>query len=195
MSLPRTAGLLLHPTSLPGPFGIGDLGPSAHGWLESLAECGIRTWQVLPLGPTGFGDSPYQCFSAFAGNPYLVSPAALAGDGLVTAGDLDSHPHFSEDVADFGPVIGWKVGLLDRAHAAFRAQSPRPLVTAYDTFRATHGSWLEDFALFMALKDAHGGAHPARRGDRCPVLPPVPVPPPVAGSAGARAIARHPDHG
>jgi 4-alpha-glucanotransferase len=158
MSLPRTAGILLHPTSLPGPFGIGDLGPSAHAWLESLAESGIRTWQVLPLGPTGFGDSPYQCFSAFAGNPYLVSPESLAADDLVNATDPDFYPRLPDDAVEFGPVIQWKVGLLDRAYAAFRHQPAGALTRAYDAFRAAHAAWLEDFALFMALKDAHGGA-------------------------------------
>ena len=76
------SGILLHPTSLPGAFGIGDLGPSAHSWLEFIAAAGCSHWQVLPLGPTGYGDSPYQSFSAFAGNPYLVSPELLAADGL-----------------------------------------------------------------------------------------------------------------
>src|SRR5947209_4137102 len=82
-SLGRSAGILLHPTSLPGPHGIGDLGPAAFAWIETLAAARQRWWQVLPLGPTGFGDSPYQCFSAFAGNPYLVSPDALVLDGLL----------------------------------------------------------------------------------------------------------------
>jgi 4-alpha-glucanotransferase len=158
MSLPRTAGLLLHPTSLPGPYGIGDVGPSAHAWLDALAEAGIRTWQVLPLGPTGFGDSPYQCFSAFAGNPWLVSPEALAADGLVGSRDLEAHPRFSDDAVEFGPVIEWKLSLLDRAHAGFRAKAPRALTDAYEAFREESAGWLEDFALFMALKEAHGGA-------------------------------------
>jgi 4-alpha-glucanotransferase len=154
----RTAGILLHPTSLPGPHGIGDLGGSAHAWLEALAETGVRTWQVLPLGPTGFGDSPYQCFSAFAGNPYLISPESLAQDGLVDAADLDSGPRFPDDAVDFGPVIAWKVSLLDHVHAAFRTRASRALTGAFEAFRAAHASWLEDFALFMALKDAHDGA-------------------------------------
>src|SRR6185436_9777846 len=82
---PRGSGILLHPTSLPGPYGIGDLGPAAYGWVDTLVRAGQKWWQVLPLGPTGYGDSPYQCFSAFAGNPYLVSPDTLVQDGLIAA--------------------------------------------------------------------------------------------------------------
>ena len=85
---PRGSGLLLHPTSLPGSFGIGDLGPAAYAWVDTLVRAGQKWWQVLPLGPTGYGDSPYQCFSAFAGNPYLVSPESLVQDGLINASDL-----------------------------------------------------------------------------------------------------------
>src|SRR5262249_15216151 len=86
---PRYAGLLLHPTSLPGPFGIGDLGPAAAHWVDWLVRARQTHWQILPLGPTGFGDSPYQCFSAFAGNPYLVSPDLLLRDGLLTSEDVE----------------------------------------------------------------------------------------------------------
>jgi 4-alpha-glucanotransferase len=83
MKFDRSSGILLHPTSLPGQYGIGDLGPTAHKWVDFLAEVGCGLWQVLPLGPTGYGDSPYQCFSAFAGNPYLISPEILLEQGLV----------------------------------------------------------------------------------------------------------------
>src|SRR5438132_7259578 len=84
----RSAGILLHPTSLPGPYGIGDLGPAAHTWVDSLVQAQQTWWQILPLGPTGYGDSPYQSFSTFAGNPYLVSPELLLRDGLLTSTDL-----------------------------------------------------------------------------------------------------------
>ena len=83
MAFQRSAGVLLHPTSLPGPDGVGDLGPQAYRWIDWLASTGCTLWQVLPLGPTGYGDSPYQCFSAFAGNPFLVSPELLLQDGSV----------------------------------------------------------------------------------------------------------------
>src|SRR5947207_10546412 len=85
----RSAGILLHPTSLPGPYGTGDLGPAAYAWVDALVQARQTWWQILPLGPTGYGDSPYQCFSAFAGNPYLVSPEGLLADGLLARADLD----------------------------------------------------------------------------------------------------------
>ena len=84
----RSAGILLHPTSLPGPYGIGDLGPAAREWIDALAAAGQSWWQVLPLGPTGYGDSPYQCFSAFAGNPNLISPDDLVGFNLLDRDDI-----------------------------------------------------------------------------------------------------------
>src|SRR5687768_1896268 len=118
----RTSGVLLHPTSLPGRFGIGDLGPEAYRFVDFLAESGQGIWQVLPLGPTGYGDSPYQCFSAFAGNPLLVSPELLERDGLLDQGDLRRVPLFPKDRVDFGPVIEWKKRLLRRAFENFRRE-------------------------------------------------------------------------
>jgi 4-alpha-glucanotransferase len=154
---PRGSGLLLHPTSLPGRFGIGDLGPAAYTWVDTLVRAGQKWWQVLPLGPTGYGDSPYQCFSAFAGNPYLVSPESLVQDGLIAAADL-ANLHFPEDRVDFGPVIEFKVWLLQRAWERFKAGAAAALKPEFEAFRDEGASWLEDFALFMAIKDAHGGA-------------------------------------
>jgi 4-alpha-glucanotransferase len=156
MSFPRRAGVLLHPTSLPGPFGVGDLGPGAARWIEWLAAAGQSLWQVLPLGPTGYGDSPYQSFCSLAGNPYLVSPEALLEDGLVERADLEAAPPFPADRVDYGRVIEFKVGLLDRAFRRFPSAAP-VLRDAFAHFAAAHAHWLEDFALFMALKDAHGG--------------------------------------
>src|SRR5438132_7394276 len=98
----RSAGIILHPTSLPGPYGTGDLGPAAYVWTDTLARARITWWQVLPLGPTGFGDSPYQSFSAFAGNPYLVSPDALIQDGLLARSDVDG-VSFPADHVNYGP--------------------------------------------------------------------------------------------
>src|SRR5512143_3417744 len=105
MKFERAAGILLHPSSLPGPYGIGDIGPQAHNWLDFLAQAGCSLWQMLPLGPTGYGDSPYQCFSAFAGNPYLISFDALVEDGLLTQEDLSDMPTFNASRVDFGTLI------------------------------------------------------------------------------------------
>jgi 4-alpha-glucanotransferase len=154
----RLAGILLHPTSLPGRFGIGDLGGEAYRFLDWMTEAGLAYWQVLPLGPTSFGDSPYQCFSAFAGNPLLVSPELLAEDGLLTAGEI-LPPPFPSDRVDYGWVIQWKGQLLRHAHDRFLASPPPEIVAAYDSFRAREdvAKWIDDFALFMACKDVHEG--------------------------------------
>src|ERR1700687_1786369 len=105
MCFPRSSGILLHPTSLPGPFGIGDLGPEALRFADFRPAPGIPLWQVLPLGPTGYGDSPYQCFSALAGNPLLISPDLLAQNGWLGS---YSPPDFPEHETDFARVIPWK---------------------------------------------------------------------------------------
>jgi len=112
MRFPRSSGILLHPTSLPGPYGVGDLGPEALRFADFLAEAGQTLWQVLPLGPTGYGDSPYQCFSALAGNPLLISPERLNEQGWLDASELGAAREFPEDQADFErvmprPVAGW----------------------------------------------------------------------------------------
>jgi len=150
----RSSGIILHPTSLPGPYGIGDLGPAASAWLEWLSVAGCRYWQTLPLGPTGYGDSPYQCFSAFAGNPYLISPDLLIEDGLINAPD---HPAFPAGHVDYGAVIPWKLAVLDAAFDQFRTAAPEGLFEAHASFCDRHRSWLEDYALFMAIKDDQGG--------------------------------------
>src|SRR5436190_2893445 len=152
----RSSGLLLHPTSLPGPYGIGDLGPEAYAWVETLVRARQKWWQVLPLGPTGYGDSPYQSFSAFAGNPYLISPDKLITDGLLKQTDLGGFS-FPVGRVDFGAVIPFKVGLLARAWENFQAGAAPALRPLFDAFCAEQAGWLDDFALFMALKEAHGG--------------------------------------
>jgi 4-alpha-glucanotransferase len=157
MGFPRASGILLHPTSLPGGFGIGDLGPGALAWLEFLSASGQGLWQVLPLGPTGYGDSPYQSFSAFAGNPLLVSPERLHEAGLLDRGDLDGAPRSSEDAVAFGPVIEWKSALLDRAARRFEAGAAPALRDPFGSWSREQAAWLDDYALFMALKEAHGG--------------------------------------
>lgn len=161
----RSAGILLHPTSLPGPYGVGDLGPTAHTWVDWLARAKQKYWQILPLGPTGYGDSPYQSFSSFAGSPYLISPELLVKDGLLKKNDLGSL-HFVADRVDFGPVIHFKLRMLDRAWENFRHGSAAPLKPLFAEFCKEQASWLDDYSLFMALKQAHKGqglkAWPAR---------------------------------
>ena len=153
----RAAGILLHPTSLPGPYGIGDLGPAAYAWVDDLARARQKWWQILPLGPTGYGDSPYQCFSAFAGNPYLVSPDFLARDGLIPQEDLHG-ASIPEGRVDYGRVIPFKLWLLRQAWANFQGGAAGWLRGEFERFCHERRAWLDDYALFMALKDAHGGA-------------------------------------
>ena len=157
MSFKRASGILLHPTSLPGPDGIGDFGPEAFRWVHFLQESECHLWQILPLGPTGYGDSPYQCFSAFAGNPLLVSPALLLEEGMLTLQDLSDRPSFPVDHVDFGKAITWKLTLLDRAFARFQKIKDKDLAGELQTFQQQEAYWLEDFALFMAIKQANGG--------------------------------------
>jgi 4-alpha-glucanotransferase len=158
MLFKRSSGILLHPTSLPGPYGIGDLGPEAYHWVDFLSESGCKLWQVLPLGPTGYGDSPYQCFSAFAGNPYLISPELLIKDQLLFQEDLKDLPSFPKDAVDFGEIFSWKPGLLDIAYLHFEQGGSDVLRSEFSIFCNKNASWLDDYALFMALKDAHDGS-------------------------------------
>jgi 4-alpha-glucanotransferase len=153
----RTSGILLHPTSLPGPYGMGDLGPSAHRFVDFLVAAGQRMWQVLPLGPTGYGDSPYQCFSAFAGNPRLISLERLAEEGLLEGHDLEGAPAFPEREADYDGAETFKQPRLDAACDRFRAQGQSELRRQLDAFCREQSAWLDDFALFVAVKAAHGG--------------------------------------
>ena len=157
MASRRASGILLHPTSLPGRHGIGDLGPEALRFLEFLAASSQRVWQVLPLGPTGYGDSPYQCFSAFAGNPLLVSLDALRADGLLTASDLVAPPSSAPSEVDYGAVMAFKKPLLEKASRTFEAGANAAQRGAFDAFRAEQAGWLEEYALFSVIKEAHGG--------------------------------------
>jgi len=152
MRLPRASGILLHPTSLPGRFGIGDLGREAHAFIDFLAETGQRWWQILPVGPTGYGNSPYQSYSSYAGNPWLISPEGLADDGWLKASDWHDYPSLSPEHVDFEAVGPAKERLLRRAFARFR-----PEHLGFETFLAENAQWLDDYALYMAMKDAHGG--------------------------------------
>ena len=155
----RSSGLLLHVTSLPSPYGIGDLGSSAYSWIDRLHDAGQGWWQSLPLGPTGYGNSPYQSMSSFAGNELLISPGSLISDGLIQASDAQSH--FSADAVDYDFLIPFKQRLLETARANFEAGhgSDRDLAPAYDEFCARQAHWLEDYALFRALKEKYHGAY------------------------------------
>ncbi len=149
MKFPRSSGIILHPTSLPGGYGIGDLGPEAYRFADWLAAAGQKVWQVLPLGPTGYGESPYQLFSAFAGNPLLIDLRFV-----LDAADLAGAPPFPEDEADFAAASAWKWPRLRTAAERFFAHgAPED----YEDFCRRHAAWLDDFALFMALKQEHGG--------------------------------------
>ncbi len=156
MNFPRASGVLLHPTSLPGPFGIGDLGPEAYRFLKFLADAGQSLWQVLPLGPTGYGDSPYACYSAFAGNTLLISPEQLVADGLLSRVDLYVSQSNSDRV-DFGEAHSLKESLLRKVYQNYTKTTDTNLRSSFETFAQHHANWLEDYALFRALKDAHGG--------------------------------------
>ena len=154
MSFPRASGVLLHPTSLPGRHGIGDLGPSAFEFIEFLAAAGQRLWQVLPLGPTGYGDSPYQSFSVFAGNPLLISLDVLAEQGLLEASAINDGAAFAAGSIDYEQVIADRRAHWPRVLDRFVASGPA-VHKRFDQFCGAHAAWLDDFALFMALKDAH----------------------------------------
>ncbi len=151
MKFPRSSGVLLHPTSLPGRFGIGDLGPAAHEFVSFLAESGQRWWQVLPLGPTGGMNSPYQSDSSFAGNPLLISPEAMVECGWLDRGELDDHPGFPAEQVDFPAVAQFKHALLHRACERFDRDDAK-----FQEFLSSSAHWLDDYALFAAIKDASG---------------------------------------
>ncbi|MDX1419920.1 MAG: 4-alpha-glucanotransferase [Rubricoccaceae bacterium] len=153
----RTCGLLLHVTSLPGRFGIGDLGPAAYRFVDFLAQAKQGLWQVLPLVPVGDGHSPYSSPSTFAGNPLFVSPERLMEDGLLRADDLADAPTFPADRVDFARAVPFREGLLRRAFARFQDGAAPALRDAFDDFCRTQAGWLEDYALFAALKSHHEG--------------------------------------
>jgi 4-alpha-glucanotransferase len=153
---PRSAGVLVHPTSLPGPYGIGDLGPAAFAWVDVLVQARQTWWQILPLGPTGYGDSPYQATSTFAGNPLLISPDVLAHEGLIGPADLTA-PNFPADHVDYPAVSAWKLSLLARAWQNFHHGAAAQLRVAFDDFVDCDDGWKVDFALFLALKEEQAG--------------------------------------
>ncbi|MGA7730033.1 MAG: 4-alpha-glucanotransferase [Chloroflexia bacterium] len=154
----RSSGILIHISSLPGSWGIGDMGPEARRFVDILHYTGQQLWEVLPLGPTGYGDSPYQGLSAFAGNPNLISPEVLLDERLLSLEDLAGFQPFGEGNIDYGAVIPFKRQLLQKAYERFQAGGAVELIDALREFRGAQASWLEDYALFIALKEAHGGA-------------------------------------
>jgi 4-alpha-glucanotransferase len=157
MKFPRRAGILLHPTSLPCPAGIGDFGPEAYRFLDFLKQSGNKLWQVLPLNPTGYGDSPFQCFSAIAGNPLLISLERLTERGVLSQEDLESRPFFPSNKVDYGAAHHFKVPILTKAAATFLKRANGNERTDFERFCRTNANWLDDFALFMACKNAHDG--------------------------------------
>jgi 4-alpha-glucanotransferase len=157
MLFPRASGVLLHPTSLPGRYGIGDLGDYAYRFVDLLHAAGQSYWQVLPLGPTSYGDSPYQSLSTFAGNPNLVSFDKLAQLDWLTGEDLASTPNFPADRVDYGPVIEFHNQMLDRAYARFLEAANDGYREAFERWTTEVAGWLDDFALFAALKGENGG--------------------------------------
>jgi len=146
---------LLHPTSLPGPHGIGDFGPEAYCFLDFLSAAGHKLWQVLPLNPTGYADSPFQCFSASAGNPLLINLDALVGKGVLSKFDLNTTPAVPNQTVDYGRVSAFKLPLLKRAAKQFFDSADTSEYQHFEKFCQDNARWLNDFALFMACKEAH----------------------------------------
>jgi 4-alpha-glucanotransferase len=158
MSFPRASGILLHPTSLPGKYGIGDLGNEAYKFADFLEKSRQAYWQVLPLGPTGYGDSPYQCFSAFAGNTNLISPQKLVEDGFLTEDEINEKPDFPEGIVDFGKLYDWKNWILSKAYERFRLTTSVDLRGKFETFSQAQAAWLDDYTLFRAVKKSQDQA-------------------------------------
>jgi 4-alpha-glucanotransferase len=155
--MPRAAGILLHPTSLPGPHGIGDLGAAAYRFIETLEAARQTIWQMMPLGPVGLGNSPYAASSAFAGFPLLIALDQLMGRGWLDQGDLAA-PDFPAAQVQFEGAAAFKTARLRKAFAAFERTASEEDRASLEAFQEQHGSWLDDFALFMAIKDAHDGS-------------------------------------
>ena len=157
MLFPRSSGILLHPTSFPSRFGMGDMGIEAYRFIDFLVESDQQYWQVLPLGPTGYGNSPYSCYSAMAGNPLLINPELLRDDQLLADEDFANLPEFPLDYVDFERAIAVKVPLLKKACENFKAKGSSVQQKEFSGFCESKENWLEDYALFMALKDHFGG--------------------------------------
>lgn len=157
MPFKRASGILLHPTSFPSPYGIGDLGQEAYRFIDFLAASDQTLWQVLPLCPTGYGNSPYMSDAALAGNPLLISPDKLKEEGLLTENDLANPPQFNLDSVDFDPVIAFKTSLLKTACERFKHHASSEQREEFEIFCTEKAHWLDNYALFMALKQTHEG--------------------------------------
>ncbi len=157
MLFTRKSGILLHPTSLPGKYGIGTLGKEAFSFIDFLIKSGQRIWQTCPLGPTGYGDSPYQCFSAFAGNPLLIDLELLVKERLLTTKDITPDKPFPEDHVDYGRLFQWKYPILKKAYVNFIKKNDPVEIKKFERFTETNKSWLEDYSLFMSIKDSFNG--------------------------------------
>ncbi len=153
----RSAGIILHPTSLPSSYGIGELGSSALKWIDFLVQSGQQLWQVMPLGHTGYGDSPYQSFSAFAGNPYLISLELLLQENLLAEEHLRDLPQFPYGKVDYGQVIPIKLRVLRDSYEIFKTREQKKQAQAFTNFCENESYWLDDYALFMACKEANQG--------------------------------------
>ncbi len=157
MDLSRASGILLHPTCLPGRYGIGDLGPGAYQFIDFVADTEQTLWQILPLGHISYGNSPYMCFSAFGGNPFLISPEKLADEGLLDAAEVENPPRFPVNRVDYGWVISYKMALLTKSFENLRKRYMKKYADDFYSFCEGNAFWLEDYSLFAALKDAHDG--------------------------------------
>jgi 4-alpha-glucanotransferase len=155
MALDRSSGILLHPTSLPSQYGIGTLGDESRRFVDFLADAGQKLWQILPLGPTGYGDSPYQCFSAFAGNPLLIDLEQLQQENLLTRDELEALPAFPATNVNYTKVAKSKLPLLVKAYDRFSAGAKRAQKRTFSNFCAQEAWWLDDYSLFATLKEAH----------------------------------------
>ena len=154
----RSSGILLHPTSLPGKYGIGSLGKEAYKFVDFLKKANQKLWQIFPLGPTGYGDSPYQCFSTFAGNPYLIDFDLLIEQNLLTEEDLkDVNFGGNEEYIDYGAIYNQKYPLLRKAYENFKANGNKELKEKLETFKAENSSWLDDYSLYISLKNHFNG--------------------------------------
>ena len=147
----RSSGVLLHITSLPSPYGVGDVGPTAFAMVDRLQAADQSWWQSLPLGPTGYGNSPYQCLSSFAGSGLLISPDSLIVDGLLRPGDCQEGGPFSNEAVDYDAATAFKHKLLEKAWTNFRGMAHSALRQEYDQFCIQHAHWLNDYALLRRL--------------------------------------------
>jgi len=156
MQFQRGSGILLHITSLPAKYGIGDFGPEAYAFVDKLAEAGQKYWQILPINQTGYGDSPYLCLSAFAGNVSLISPEKLVEAKFTSATDRQLPDFSNSSVVSFGTVIEYKNSVLNATFEQFRDTKDQGLIDDFHKFCSENAWWLDDYSLFLALRSENG---------------------------------------